>query len=78
VVARKSFSQAESIRHLVIRSGVELSAPISQGGTISVDDPGTYAALMAAAHPDLVLNYRATSERHIAPPKGSRWPNSMA
>ena len=71
VVARKSFSQAESIRHLVIRSGVELSAPISQGGTISVDDPGTYAALMATAHPDLVLNYRATSERHIAPPKGS-------
>ena len=71
VVARKSFSQAESIRHLVIRSGVELSKPISAGGTILVDDPATYASLMAAAHPDLVLNYRATSERHIAPPKGS-------
>ena len=36
-----------------------------------VDDPATYANLMAAAHPDLVLNYRATSERHITPPKGS-------
>jgi hypothetical protein len=71
VVARKSFSQAESVRHLVIRSGVELSKPISEGGTISVDDPATYATLMAAAHPDLVLNYRTTSERHIAPPKGS-------
>jgi hypothetical protein len=71
VVARNSFSQAESIRHLVIRSGVELSAPISQGGTISIDDPASYAALMEAAHPELVLNYRATSERHIAPPKGS-------
>jgi hypothetical protein len=70
-VARKSFSQAESIRHLVIRSGVELSKPISAGGTILVDDPATYANLMAAAHPDLVLNYRATSERHITPPKGS-------
>jgi hypothetical protein len=71
VVARASFSQAESSRHLVIRSGVELSAPVKDGGTISVDDPATYAALMTAAHPELVLDYRATSERHIAPPKGS-------
>ncbi|MEA2864106.1 MAG: hypothetical protein QOC84_2062 [Bradyrhizobium sp.] len=71
VVARNSFSQAESARHLVIRSGVELSAPVKDGGTISVDNPATYAALMTAAHPELVLSYRPTSERHIAPPKGS-------
>jgi hypothetical protein len=71
VVARKSFSQAESVRHLVIRSGVELSAPVKDGGTISVDEPVAYAALMTASHPELVLNYRASSERHIAPPKGS-------
>ena len=70
VVARASFSQAETIRHLVIRSGVELSAPVKDGGTISIDDPAAYAALMTAAHPELALNYRATSERHIAPPKG--------
>lgn len=71
LVARESFSQAESIRHLVIRSGVELSAPVAQGGVISLDDPAAYAALMTAAHPELQLNYRATSQRHIAPPKGS-------
>lgn len=56
-VARRAFTEGESLRVLVVRSGVTQAAD----GTITVTDPATYAA----AHPA----YRPTSERHLAPPK---------
>jgi hypothetical protein len=72
VVARHRMTEAESVRHLVIRSGVAMTAPADQGGTITVSEPGTYAAAIASDHPGLDLGYRATSERHLAPPKTSQ------
>jgi hypothetical protein len=65
VVARHPFSEAESIRHLVIRSGVEPS----DSGEPTLIDPDSYAAATMAAHPLLDLQWRGKSERHLAPPK---------
>ncbi len=56
-VARRTFTEGESLRVLVVRSGVTQDA----SGAITVTDPATYAA----AHPQ----YHPTSERHLAPPK---------
>lgn len=66
VVPRHRYSEAESVRHLVIRSGVELS---EAGGAPTIVDPDSYAADAIAANPALDLAWRATSERHLAPPK---------
>lgn len=56
-VARWKYTEGESLRVLVVRSGVTQAAD----GTLTITDPATYAA----AHPD----YHPTSERHLAPPK---------
>ena len=67
-VARHSFSEAESIHHLVIRSGVEPG----EDGALNIVPPDAYAASAKASFPELTLAFRATSERHLAPPKGSQ------
>lgn len=63
VVPRDKYSAGESLRHVVIRSGVTQD---SETLAISVTAPIDYATAMAG------LDYRATSERHLAPPKTSQ------
>ena len=63
VVARHRFSAGESLRQLVVRSGVTQDLDTLQ---ITVEPPAFYAAGHAA------LGYREASERHLAPPKTSQ------
>ncbi|MET0458629.1 MAG: hypothetical protein ABW195_05250, partial [Ilumatobacteraceae bacterium] len=63
VVARHRFTAGESLRHVVVRSGVTQDLETL---AIAVTPPAEYAA----AHAD--LGYRETSERHLAPPKTSQ------
>lgn len=63
IVSRHRFSAGESLRQLVIRSGVTQDPETLE---ITVTPPVTYAADYAA------LGYRATSERHLVPPKTSQ------
>lgn len=60
-VARRRFTEGESLRVLVVRSGVTQDPTT---GAIAVTDPATYAASVPTGH-----GYLATSERHLAPPK---------
>lgn len=71
VVPRHRFSPAESVHHLVIRSGVEAD------GTTST--PAAYIAALSAeaATADAAADWHATSERHIAAPKGSQHLNEL-
>ena len=64
VVARHPFSAGESLRQVVIRSGVTQDRETLE---ITVTPPDAYAATVPAE-----LRYRATSERHLAPPKTSQ------
>jgi hypothetical protein len=66
VVPRHRFSPAESVHHLVIRSGV------AADGT-----PSTPDAYIAALAPQDAADWNATSERHIAAPKGSQHLNEL-
>lgn len=74
VVARHRFSIAESIHHLVIRSGVDIANDPKGGQTTTVISP---AAFIAATGDPLATDFRATSERHIAAPKGSQHLNEL-
>jgi hypothetical protein len=66
VVARHRYSPAESVHHLVIRSGVD------EHGVVS--DPAAY---MASLSEEMKADWRATSERHLAAPKGSQHLNEL-
>ncbi len=63
IVSRHGFSDGESLRQLVIRSGVTQDPKTLE---ISVEDPVAYAAANA------VRGYVARSERHLVPPKTSQ------
>jgi hypothetical protein len=63
VVSRHGFSAGESLRQLVIRSGVTQDLDTLE---IVVEPPDAYAAAHAG------LGYRETSERHLVPPKTSQ------
>lgn len=63
IVPKRAYSAGESLRHLVIRSGVHQD-PVTL--EITVTPPDGYAADLAE------LGYHATSERHVAPPKTSQ------
>ncbi len=63
LVTRHRFSSGESLRQLVIRSGVTQDLDTLE---ITVEEPAAYAAAHAA------FGYRATSDRHLAPPKTSQ------
>lgn len=66
-VARHRFTEGESLRVMVVRSGVTQDPETL---AITVTDPATYASQAEAAHPG--LGYAATSQRHLAPPKTSQ------
>ena len=63
VVARHELSTGESLRQVVVRSGVEQNLQTLE---ITVTPPSAYAE----EHED--LGYRASSERHLVPPKTSQ------
>ena len=63
VVARHELSTGESLRQVVVRSGVEQNLSTLE---ITVTPPSAYAD----EHED--LGYRASSERHLVPPKTSQ------
>lgn len=76
IVARAEFTEAESLRVLVVRSGVTQAEP---GGEVVVTPPSAYApaaeaALQAAdpAAPAGAPFFRERSERHLVPPKTSQ------
>ncbi|QXQ07824.1 hypothetical protein KX816_07465 [Sphingosinicellaceae bacterium] len=74
VVARHRLSIAESIHHLVIRSGL-LTSPDGAGGeTTTVLDP---EAFIASLTPAFAADLRPTCERHLAAPKGSQILNEL-
>jgi hypothetical protein len=63
VVSRQPYTAGESLRQVVIRSGVAQDPTTL---AITVTPPDAYAAAHGA------LGYRATSERHLVPPKTSQ------
>lgn len=63
LVPKRAYSAGESLRHLVIRSGVRQD-PVTL--EITVTPPDRYAADLAD------LGYHPTAERHVAPPKTSQ------
>lgn len=69
VVPLARYTEGESLRVLVVRSGVEQDPDTL---ALTVSDPATYAATMTAAHPELDLGYADRTERHLAPPKTSQ------
>ena len=79
VVARHRFSIAESVNHLVIRSGVAAAADPAGGDRTSVVPPAAYIAglLADAKSSPFAADFRATSERHLAAPKGSMHLNEL-
>lgn len=69
VVPRHRYSPAESVHHMVIRTGVDEDAAIAA--------PQDYLNSVDAIDPVLATDWRATSERHIAAPKGSQHLNEL-
>ncbi|MGI8683863.1 MAG: hypothetical protein ACR2MO_01965 [Acidimicrobiales bacterium] len=70
VVPLERFSEGESLRVLVVRSGVTQDPATL---ALTVTPPAVYAADVAAVHPTLDLRYGETNERHLAPPKTSQF-----
>ncbi len=69
VVPLRRYTEGESIRVLVVRSGVTQDPDSLE---ITVTPPNKYAAAVAATHPELDLGYLDRAERHLAPPKTSQ------
>lgn len=69
VVPLRRYTEGESIRVLVVRSGVAQDPATL---AITVMPPKDYAASVELGHPGLDLGYLAVSERHLAPPKTSQ------
>ena len=67
LVPRRRYTEGESLRVLVIRSGVVQD---SDTLALTVSEPAAYAATASAAIAD--IGYHGTSERHLAPPKISQ------
>ena len=71
VVPRHAFTEGESARCLVVRSGVEAdnTDPTSPVAPI---DPVSYASQLATATARTFARFRADSQRHLAAPKTSQ------
>jgi hypothetical protein len=69
VVPRRRYTEGESLRVLVVRSGVTQDPATLD---ITITDPETYADAVESAHPTLDLGYFGESSRHLAPPKTSQ------
>ncbi len=70
IVPLRRFTEGESLRVLVVRSGVAQDPATL---ALTVTPPDEYAAAAAAAHPALDLGYGDVNERHLAPPKTSQF-----
>jgi len=70
---RAPYTEAESLRHLVVRSGVTTTRDPELGDTIAVTDIATWTAAANAAHAGVNAEYPSTCERHLAPPKISQF-----
>ncbi len=71
LVPRHPYTEAESLQTLVIRSGVE--GPTDEAGLqLDIIPPTQYSAQVLGEHPTLDLQWRADSQRHVAPPKTSQ------
>src|SRR5262249_34369390 len=68
VVPRHAFTEGESTLRLVIRSGVDADNT-NIATPLTVIEPATYAASLAAGTPRRFAMFRSDSERHLAPPK---------
>jgi hypothetical protein len=73
LIPRAPYTEAESLRHLVVRSGVTTKRDPELGDTITVTDIASWTATALAAHPDVTVDYPSTCERHLAPPKISQF-----
>ena len=73
LIPRGPYTEAESLRHLVVRSGVTTTRDPELGDTIAVTDIATWTAAAIAAHPGVAVDYPSTCERHVAPPKVSQF-----
>jgi hypothetical protein len=71
VVPRHAFTEGESALRLVIRSGVDADN-VDPGQPVTVVDPPSYAAVLAAANARTFARFRSDSQRHLAPPKTSQ------
>ena len=71
VVPRHAFTEGESALRLVIRSGVDADN-MDPSSPVTVVDPATYAATLAAAIARTFARFRSDSQRHLAPPKTSQ------
>lgn len=72
IVPRNPYTEAESLRTLVIRSGVE--GPSEPDGLeLEIVAPADYSSQVLADHPSLGLEWREDSQRHLAPPKSSQF-----
>lgn len=74
VVARHRLSIAESIHHLVIRSGIDTVPDGAGGETTTVLDPQDFIASLT---PAFAADLRPTCERHLAAPKSSQILNEL-
>lgn len=72
LVPRAPYTEGESLRHLVVRSGVTTMRDSELGDTITVVGIDTWLAEAAAAHPGVTVDYPTTCERHVAAPKVSQ------
>ena len=69
VVPLRRYTEGESVRVLVVRSGVAQDPDTLE---LTVTPPAAYAAAVEAAHAGLDLGYAGDAERHLAPPKTSQ------
>lgn len=73
LVPRAPYTEGESLRHLVVRSGVTTARDPELGDTITLTDVDTWAAAATAARPGVSVDYPHACERHVAPPKVSQF-----
>ena len=69
IVPTGVYSEGESLRVLVIRSGVTQDPAT---GELTVSTPAEYLATVQAEHPEATAAFVATARRHLAPPKTSQ------
>jgi len=67
IVPRHRYTAGESLRQVVVRSGVEQDPDTL---AITITEPGAYAREVGSTRPE--LSYRAAAERHLVPPKTSQ------
>jgi hypothetical protein len=73
LVPRAPYSEGESLRQLVVRSGIKTRRDPELGDTITVTDVASWAAAASAAHPGVKVDYPTACERHVAAPKISQF-----